>query len=266
MKLLLLVVLYLPTVTYGFSTSAQRYDKLRFSVEHNSSPGRAASVVLAASPSDDTDKAFEDLKKQVRSNPQESLDDLAVKTKKWTNQFFDLCVDVNRDLSEFEDAAVDVARNERDIRKQQELTNQVIDFAVKLGREWPNVVIENDPSNCASRPWVGERPRTSAPYSIFEPVFAVTNNATVFQVTMELPGVSLKDINIEIDEDTNYLIVSGKRQSLRTNQIQTFSKNFMLDPDVDQSKVSAKLDMGILTVSAPKKNQSTSRRVSVSIN
>jgi HSP20 family protein len=79
----------------------------------------------------------------------------------------------------------------------------------------------------------------------------------VFRV--EIPGVSLSDVKLEID--AGRLRVSGTRPEvdsskrfLRMERIYgEFAREFEIPSDIDAGRIEASLDSGILTITAPKK-------------
>jgi len=84
-------------------------------------------------------------------------------------------------------------------------------------------------------------------------VCSVKDDGTVFQVKLELPGVRPGDINIELEKETNVLVISGERQSIvGCRKATKFSKRFLLEPTTESDQISAKLNLGILTVTASK--------------
>jgi len=85
-----------------------------------------------------------------------------------------------------------------------------------------------------------------------------------YYVTAELPGLSRKDIKIELENAV--LSISGERKIKEGKKESTFSFNrsITVGDDVDASKVKAKLQDGILTVSLPRQEQRKPRSITVS--
>ena len=95
--------------------------------------------------------------------------------------------------------------------------------------------------------------------SSFEPIYTIQDDDQMFRAEIELPGVNIEDVTIELEQD-NLLAVSGQRPSIGNGKPAKFSKRFVLDPRVTVEKLSATLDKGILTVSAPKAGKEDSKR------
>lgn len=210
---------------------------------------------------DDLDEAFKNLQRELRDDYLDGPgstrnkaddDDIVTKSKKWVNRYYDLFSGLNQDgLLSDEDAD----RTDEVLRKQREWANKVIDFAAELGQDLSYLDLDGmsrrggDPKRRADGPGP-VRPAES-------PVYRILDNAKVFQVAIELPGVNLDQINIQLESDTNVLVVSGQRPSIENESPVNFTQRFELGTDVDTDKISAKLALGILTVSAPKVSKVT---------
>lgn len=95
-----------------------------------------------------------------------------------------------------------------------------------------------------------------------------------YDVTADLPGVSEKDINVELKDDV--LTVSGEKKEesekkekdyrLSERRFGSFKRSFRLPSGVDEEKVSAKFKDGVLKVVLPKtaEAQTKSRKIEIS--
>ena len=95
----------------------------------------------------------------------------------------------------------------------------------------------------------------------------------VYRISMELPGVSDKDLDVSIDGGV--LTVRGEKKSVEEHQGETwyfserqygaFSRSFRLPPDADQDRVSADLKDGVLTLAVPRKSpeEEAGRKVNI---
>jgi len=94
-----------------------------------------------------------------------------------------------------------------------------------------------------------------------------------FTVTMELPGFSEKDINIEVVD--KQVVVSGKRTVKVDNENITyhrkerewgeFSRSFTLPDKVDSEKVKATLKNGILTIKVAKAEEVIPKQITINV-
>jgi HSP20 family protein len=85
-------------------------------------------------------------------------------------------------------------------------------------------------------------------------------------VRAELPGVDRADIQVEMVED--YLTVSATRKTGTEGQEQTtsFSRSVSIPEAVQNEKVTAQYQDGVLTVTLPKKEEAKPRKIAVSVN
>ena len=91
------------------------------------------------------------------------------------------------------------------------------------------------------------------------PEVSVFENDKLYTVTLDIPGVEKKDVNIEVEGST--LIVSGKREesnekdmSLYYSQTRygNFSRTFNLPEEINVEKIGAKYKNGTLVLTLPK--------------
>ena len=91
------------------------------------------------------------------------------------------------------------------------------------------------------------------------PEVSVFENDKLYTVTLDIPGVEKKDVNIEVEGSS--LIVSGKREkanekdmSLYYSQTRygNFSRTFNLPEEISVEKINAKYKNGTLVLTLPK--------------
>ena len=91
------------------------------------------------------------------------------------------------------------------------------------------------------------------------PEVSVFENDKLYTVTLDIPGVEKKDVNIEVEGSS--LIVSGKREkanekdmSLYYSQTRygNFSRAFNLPEEINVEKIGAKYKNGTLILTLPK--------------
>merc|ERR1712013_979259 len=68
------------------------------------------------------------------------------------------------------------------------------------------------------------------------------------------PGAKASDIDLQLNEDGRVLTISGetKREEGGISVHSRFEKSFTLGRDVDTSQITAKMEHGTLTITAPK--------------
>lgn len=82
-----------------------------------------------------------------------------------------------------------------------------------------------------------------------------------YTISVELPGVEEKDIDLQVHDGV--LTLKGEKKTSREEKGETwffserqfgaFSRSFRLPPDADQGKVEAQLKDGVLTISVAKR-------------
>jgi HSP20 family protein len=85
----------------------------------------------------------------------------------------------------------------------------------------------------------------------------------------EIPGVNRDGVQITL-EDGNLVLV-GQRQSLsvtgeplhRETDRHSYRRVYELDPSIEASKISARIEQGVLTVTLPKAESLKSRRITL---
>jgi HSP20 family protein len=95
----------------------------------------------------------------------------------------------------------------------------------------------------------------------FAPASEASADDGAYRIAMEVPGVEDSDIDITLHE--GMVTVTGKKTSTKTEKGETwffserefgsFSRSFRLPPDADGEKISADLKDGVLTLSIPKR-------------
>lgn len=89
---------------------------------------------------------------------------------------------------------------------------------------------------------------------------SVDTEAGLVELTVELPGVRLDDLDIEL-VDTNMLRIRASRKLKHNGSFiqQEFDQSFQLEKDVDPNHIKASLVNGILTVQAKRKEKSVKK-------
>ncbi len=92
-----------------------------------------------------------------------------------------------------------------------------------------------------------------------------------YMIVMDLPGVSSDELELNLDKQTLWVTTKTENdvpegyKTLRRERPSraTFSRSFKLGTSVDEDKVQAKLDKGVLRIVLPKSEQSLPRRIDV---
>lgn len=96
---------------------------------------------------------------------------------------------------------------------------------------------------------------------LLKPMVDINASDGEYSITIEIPGIKQEDINLEISNNT--LTVSGEKNQEKEDQGKdyyrmersygTFQRVLSLPDDVDQDRIKASFDNGVLTVTTPRK-------------
>lgn len=105
----------------------------------------------------------------------------------------------------------------------------------------------------------------------FSPTTNLYEKDGEYHLTAELPGIKKDDISISIDR--NVLTLTGKKESekeetgknyyMKESRYGSFSRSFRLPEEVDEDKVDATLEDGVLIVTIPAKAGAKSRKIKI---
>lgn len=102
------------------------------------------------------------------------------------------------------------------------------------------------------------------------PIASVVEDGDAYLLKVEMPGVNKE--GLEISVENNELTITGRRDLAqiegtlihRESRTEDFRRVFELDPSIDTSKISARIDQGFLTLTLPKAEQVKPRKIAVS--
>ena len=102
------------------------------------------------------------------------------------------------------------------------------------------------------------------------PALSVIEDGDGYTLQVEMPGVNKE--GLEISVENNELRIIGRRSLPaidgtlvhRESRSENFRRMFELDPSIDTSKISARIEQGILTLRLPKAEQVKPRKITVS--
>jgi HSP20 family protein len=105
------------------------------------------------------------------------------------------------------------------------------------------------------------------------PAMDLVETEEEFVLRADLPGLSEKDVNIELED--NVLTVSGERRSEHEERKEglyrveraygTFSRSLTLPEGVDPERIAASFEKGVLEVHIPKPEARKPRKVAISV-
>ena len=108
------------------------------------------------------------------------------------------------------------------------------------------------------------------PGRYFTPPTDITESADALTVVMEIPGVEQKDVNLSLEEDVlrvdariDFSKYEGMEPVYSEYNVGHYSRAFTLSGKVDQSKISAQLAVGVLTLTLPKVQEAMPRKIQI---
>lgn len=120
-------------------------------------------------------------------------------------------------------------------------------------------------------PWGPEWPSLLSHSSGLLPRLDMAETDNNVTIRVELPGVSAKDVNIEVAG--NMLTLSGEKSAQQEReageyrccerQFGSFQRTIQLPVSVDASKVEATCKDGVLSITLPKRSEARARRITV---
>jgi HSP20 family molecular chaperone IbpA len=118
---------------------------------------------------------------------------------------------------------------------------------------------------------VERKQESTVPARTFVPTTDIFETADALMVHLEMPGVDRESVDISVENDV--LTVHGKidfdkYQGLRPvyteYNIGDYGRSFQLSSKIDQGKISAEINDGLVTVTLPKAEAAKPRKIKVS--
>ena len=119
------------------------------------------------------------------------------------------------------------------------------------------------------QPKAQQQPNNESTQSYLNAVVNIFETKEGYTLEAEMPGVS-KD-GLEITLEGNEITITGHRHAaqlpgqvlLRESSPADYRRVFELDPAIDTTKVAARMDQGLLTLTLPKSERVKPRRITV---
>src|ERR1700760_3787050 len=114
------------------------------------------------------------------------------------------------------------------------------------------------------------REEKTTPGRYFIPTADIYETEDSLAVVLEMPGVEKKDLNIALENDV--LKVDGRIDFTKYENMEPvyseynvghYARSFVLSNKVDQEKISANLEDGVLTLTLPKAKHAQPRKIAI---
>src|ERR1700704_1279589 len=108
------------------------------------------------------------------------------------------------------------------------------------------------------------------PGRYFVPTADIFETDEALTVIMEMPGVEKNNVNIALENDVlrvdgqiDFSGYNGMEPVYTEYNVGHYARGFTLSNKIDQSKISAQLDSGVLTLTLPKAKDALPRRITL---
>jgi len=108
----------------------------------------------------------------------------------------------------------------------------------------------------------------------FEPRVDVRENEKDFRISFELPGIDSNNVKVALEN--GFLTISGEKkinesgETFGSRRIErrygSFKRSFRLSDGIDQKKITANFNNGVLDVVVPKTKESIKKEIEIKIN
>ena len=111
------------------------------------------------------------------------------------------------------------------------------------------------------------------PGPVFIPAVDILENQNEIMILADMPGVDGKDVNVDLENDV--LTIRGAVSPLEDEKEASvyrefnwgdYFRQFTLAEMIDQEKIAAKMDNGVLRLTLPKKEKVKPKKIQVSVN
>lgn len=117
-----------------------------------------------------------------------------------------------------------------------------------------------------------ERAGAPRPVRVTQPAVDVFENDEALLLRADLPGVSQRDLQVEIDD--GLLSIGGRRWldprpaegAEPSGRFMEYQRRFRVSKDIDATRIAARFEHGVLEVTLPKAEASKPRKIAVKVN
>lgn len=120
------------------------------------------------------------------------------------------------------------------------------------------VPLFDDPFKDFMMPVIPNFPRTDDMTLLrSSPGYEINEHEGKYMISVDVPGVKASDMNVDLENDGKVVHISGGRKIVKGGETTEtkFSKRFTIGDNIDVSKITANLSDGVLTLTAPVKEE-----------
>jgi HSP20 family protein len=117
---------------------------------------------------------------------------------------------------------------------------------------------------------VEKKEETTVPARLFSPTADIFESDRCLTVVLEMPGANKENVDVNVDDGIlkidgkiDFSHYEGLRPLYTEYNIGHYTRRFQLSSAIDQTKISAEMKDGVLTLVLPKAEQAQPRRITV---
>jgi HSP20 family molecular chaperone IbpA len=118
---------------------------------------------------------------------------------------------------------------------------------------------------------VEKKTEGTMPARVFVPVTDIFETPEALTVVLEMPGVDRNSIEASVEDDIvtiagriDFTRYEGMQPVYTEYNIGNYARSFEISNKIDQSRISAQMKDGVVTLALPKAEQAKSRKIQVS--
>ena len=117
---------------------------------------------------------------------------------------------------------------------------------------------------------VEKKTETTTPARVFVPVTDIFETPEVLTVVLEMPGVDRNSIEANVEDDVvtiegriDFAKYEGMQPVYTEYNVGHYARSFQISNKIDQSKISAEMKDGVVTLVLPRAEQTKQRKIQV---
>ena len=118
---------------------------------------------------------------------------------------------------------------------------------------------------------VEKKTEGTTPARVFVPVTDIFETSEALTVVLEMPGVDRNSIEVSVEDDIvtiagriDFTKYEGMQPVYTEYNVGNYARSFQVSNKIDQSRISAQMKDGVVTLVLPKAEQAKSRKIQVS--
>ena len=116
-----------------------------------------------------------------------------------------------------------------------------------------------------------KKTEATTPARVFVPVTDIFETAEALTVVLEMPGVDRNNLEASVEDDVvtiegriDFSKYEGMQPVYTEYNVGHYARSFEISDKIDQSKISAQMKDGVVTIVLPKAEQAKPRKIQVS--